>query len=75
MGLSGAQHALMIKDVQTKAGVADLETKAAADLRVRDIEEALSDNAVARKVRNETVAGILVLASIALFIFILFFLF
>jgi hypothetical protein len=65
----------MIKDVPTKAGVADLETRAAAVLRVRDIEEALSDNAVARKVRNETVAGILVLASIALFIFILFFLF
>jgi hypothetical protein len=69
------QDALMLKDVRTKASIADLETKVAAQHRSRDIKGAHSDPTVARRVRNEAIAGILALILIGVFTYWFFFVF
>jgi hypothetical protein len=74
--ISGSrQDALMLKDVRTKASIADLETKAAAQYRSRDIKGALSDSTVARRIRNEAIAGIFALILIGVFTYWFFFVF
>jgi len=57
-------------DAQAKAKVANLET---TESRYRDIEAARLDKTVARKIRNETIGGIVLLVCIAVAVFMLFF--
>ena len=64
---------LAMKDAQTKTRIADAETKASSGVRFRDIEGALSNPDVARKIRNDMIAGIMVLAGIIALVYIVFF--
>jgi len=76
MGLgSGADQILVVKDAQTKASIANLETAASHQSRFRDIEAASTDTKVSRRIRNETVGGIVLLAIVAVAVFVLFFVF
>lgn len=69
----GGSHGLYIKDMQTKAAIADVEAKALSVQRSRDIEGALSNPAVAKKIRNGNIVGILVLICMAVLVYIFFF--
>lgn len=63
----------ILKQAPSKAEIAGLEAKVASQARFRDIEGAFSVPAVARRIRNEEIAGILVLIGVAAGAFILFF--
>jgi hypothetical protein len=69
----GGSHGLYIKDMETKASIADLETKALSGQRSRDIEGALSNPTVAKKIRNGNIVGILVLICVAVLVYLFFF--
>ena len=74
MGLgSGADQYLAVKDAQTKANIASLETAASHQSRFRDIEAASTETKASRRIRNETVGGIVLLVVIAVAVFVLFF--
>ena len=74
IGASGADSALQSGRIQTKARIADAEVNAASGARFRDVKGALSDPAVSRRIKNESIAvGILVTILIAAFVFVLFF--
>jgi hypothetical protein len=69
----GGSHGLYIKDMETKAGIADVESKALSVQRSRDIEGALSNPAVAKKIRNGNIVGILALICVAVLVYLFFF--
>lgn len=69
-GPSGHPYVEMM-DAQAKAKVANLET---TESRFRDFQAASLDRSVARRIRNETIGGIVLLVCIAIATFILFFL-
>jgi hypothetical protein len=69
----GGSHGLYIKDITTKAAIADVEAKALSVQRSRDIEGALSNPAVAKKIRNGNIAAILVLICVAVLVYLFFF--
>lgn len=69
----GGSHGLYIKDMQTKAAIADVEQKALSVQRSRDIEGALSNPAVAKKIRNGSILGIAVLICVAVLVYLFFF--
>ncbi|MGD9962738.1 MAG: hypothetical protein AB7S97_02405 [Thermoplasmata archaeon] len=62
MTTMGPSHALFLKDVQTKAMIADVESASTSSLRVRDIETALSTYRFSASARRE-IATVLMLAS------------
>lgn len=70
---SQVDRVVVLKDAPTKAIIADLETRAISGSRIRNKQGALSDPAVARRVRNETIAGVLVLICLAVFTYFFFF--
>jgi hypothetical protein len=70
---SGADQIIPVKDAQSKANIASLETKAKSGSRVRDIEAAYSEPIAARRIRNEAIGGVVLLVCIVVAFFILFF--
>ena len=69
----GGSHGLYIHDMEAKASVAKIESEAISGQRLRNMEGALSDRRVARRVRNEAIAGILALAGLMILVYIVFF--
>jgi len=70
---AGGDQVIPVKDAQSKARIADLETKAMSGSRIRDIEAAYSEPIAARRIRNEEIGGIVLLTCIILAFFLLFF--
>jgi len=70
---SVANQIITLKIAPTKARIADMETKALFRSNTRDILAALSSKDVAKKVRNQAIAGIIALVCIAIFTYLLFF--
>ena len=72
--LLGGGHGLYIKDVETKAEVADAEVKALSNMRARDVEATLSNKEVKRRIRNEIAVAVIALVALAaaVILFILF---
>ena len=70
----GGGHGLYIKDVETKAEVADAEVKALSNMRARDVEATLSNKEVKRRIRNEIAVAVIALVALAaaVILFILF---
>ncbi len=69
----GTDQIIIHKIAPTKAEIAGLEVKAASQARLRDVESALANPAVARRMRNEVIFGILTLIVVVAVVFILFF--
>ena len=69
----GAEQIIIQKIASSKAEIAGLEAKAASQARFLDIEGALTNPAVARRMRNEVIFGILTLVVAVAIVFILFF--
>jgi hypothetical protein len=69
----GGSHGLYIKDMETKAAIADVEAKTLSAQRSRDIEGALSNEEVAKKIRTGNIVGVLVLICVAVLTYLLFF--
>lgn len=61
------------KIAQSKAEIAGLEAKAASQARFRDIESALANPAIARRIRNEVIVGMLTLIVAVAVVIIVFF--
>ena len=70
----GADQVGPMKDAQTKARIASLEAGAGSQSRVRDYQAARSNPEVARRIKNETIYGIILLACIASAVYVVFFL-
>jgi hypothetical protein len=71
----GSDQIVQLEDAQTKARIAGLEANATSGLRFRDIQASLSRNDVARKIRNQEIAGIIALICIAILTYLVFFVF
>lgn len=61
----GSSHALHLKDVQTRAMIADVETGSTSSLRVRDIEAALSADGFSASVKREAVTVLMLVSAFA----------
>jgi len=70
---SGADSIIAMKDAQTKAMIANLETKRVADGRLRDIKTGAENAGIRTRMRNELLFGIGLLMAIALLTFVFFF--
>lgn len=67
------QEAIKFKTAEAKANIADTETKAILRSDFRNVEELEATPDISRKLRNETIGGIVLLVCIVVAVCILFF--
>lgn len=70
---TGADRIIAVKDAQTKAAIAGLETRARSGSRYRDKIASYSDGETARKLKNEVVIGVLALIVVLIVTYVFFF--